>query len=112
MAEPTTSVAAGIGAILVKVFPGALGSLVSLWFVGEGLGWKQRAMSFAAGVVTAYYIGPLVIWFAHATEDSQKMGVGFAVGLFGLAITKELFKEINNADLIGTLKRRFFGRGE
>ncbi len=112
MAEPTTTFAAAAGAILAKVLPGAVGSLIALGFIGEGLSWRQKAISFASGVAVAYYVGPLVILLAHITEDSQKLGTGFLVGLFGLAVTKELFKEINSADLIGAIKRRFLGGGQ
>ncbi|HDR9288088.1 TPA: holin [Burkholderia multivorans] len=111
MAEPTTSTAA-VGALLWKLLPGAIGSLIALGFIGEGLTRKQKVVSFLSGAAVAYYVGPLVIWIAHITDDSQKLGTGFLVGLFGLAITKELFKEINTADLIGAIKRRFFGGGQ
>lgn len=107
MAEPTTSTAAG--ALLWKLLPGAIGSLVALGFIGEGLTWKQKAMSFLSGAAVAYYGGPAaVLWFSIADSGAQQT-IGFFVGLFGLAITKELFKEINNADFIGALKRRIFG---
>ncbi|MGG2041157.1 holin [Burkholderia gladioli] len=109
MADPTSSAVTAAVAILAKIVPGAVGSLIALGFIGEGLSWKQKAISFVSGVAIAYYVGPFVIMLAHITEDSQKLGTGFLVGLFGLAVTKELFKEINSADLIGAIKRRFLG---
>ncbi|MCW3701471.1 holin [Burkholderia cenocepacia] len=108
MAEPTTSAAAA-GAILWKLLPGAIGSLIALGFIGEGLTRKQKVVSFLSGGAVAYYGGPLIVaWFA-ITDSGAQQAIGFLVGLFGLAITKELFKEINTADIIGALKRRFLG---
>lgn len=107
MAEPTTSTAAG--ALLWKLLPGAIGSLIALGFIGEGLTRKQKVVSFLSGAAFAYYVSP---WFTSkfAIGDSgAQQTFGFLVGLFGLAITKELFKEINTADIIGALKRRFLG---
>ncbi|UQN68264.1 holin [Burkholderia multivorans] len=108
MAEPTTSTVA-VGTLLWKLLPGAIGSLIALGFIGEGLTRKQKVASFLSGAAVAYYGGPLiVVWFAIGDNGAQQ-AIGFLVGLFGLAVTKELFKEINNADFIGALKRRFLG---
>ncbi|UQP01399.1 holin [Burkholderia multivorans] len=109
MAEPTTSAVAAAGALLVKIVPGAVGSLIALRFIGDGLTGRQKAVSFVAGAAVSYFVGPLIVtWFA-ITDNGAQQAIGFLVGLFGLAITKELFKEINNADFIGALKRRIFG---
>lgn len=108
MAEPTST---AVGAILWKLLPGAAGSLVALGFIGEGLTRKQKALSFLSGATVAYFVGPLVVsWFAIKDSGAQQ-AIGFLIGLFGLAVAKELFKEINSADLIGAIKRRFLGGG-
>ncbi|PRH31911.1 holin [Burkholderia multivorans] len=108
MAEPTSSTAA-LGAILWKLLPGAIGSLIALGFIGEGLTRKQKAVSFLSGAAVAYYAGPLIVSCFAINDSGAQQDIGFLVGLFGLAITKELFKEINTADIIGALKRRFLG---
>ncbi|MBU9359758.1 holin [Burkholderia multivorans] len=108
MAEPTTSTAAA-GALLWKLLPGAIGSLIALGFIGEGLTRKQKVVSFLSGGAVAYYGGPLIVVWFSITDSGAQQAIGFLVGLFGLAITKELFKEINTADIIGALKRRFLG---
>ncbi|KUZ35284.1 hypothetical protein [Burkholderia territorii] len=109
MAEPTTSVVAAAGALLIKIIPGAIGSLIALRFIGDGLTGRQKAVSFVAGAAVSYFIGPAIVtWFA-ITDGGAQQAIGFLVGLFGLAIAKELFKEINDADFLGALKRRFFG---
>lgn len=109
MAEPTTSALAAAGALLTKIVPGAIGSMFALKFIGDGLTKRQKIASFAAGVAVAYYGGPFVIWLFSIPVGGPQQAIGFFVGLFGLAITKELFKEINNADFLGALKRRFLG---
>lgn len=109
MAEPTTSVLAAAGALLAKVVPGAVGSLIALRFIGDGLSGRQKAVSFASGAAVSYFIGPLIVAWFGISDNGAQQAIGFLVGLFGLAITKELFKEINNADFIGALKRRFLG---
>jgi hypothetical protein len=109
MAEPTTSVLAAAGALLVKIVPGAVGSLLALKFIGDGLTWRQKAISFCSGAAIAYYAGPWAVLLFGSNDARSQQAIGFFVGLFGLAITKELFKEINNADFIGALKRRIFG---
>ncbi|PRG76126.1 holin [Burkholderia multivorans] len=109
MAEPTTSAIAAAGALLAKIVPGAIGSLIALSFIGDGLTRKQKAVSFLSGAAVAYYGGPAAVSWFSITDNGAQQAIGFLVGLFGLAITKELFKEINNADFLGALKRRIFG---
>ncbi|WP_237171263.1 hypothetical protein [Pandoraea pulmonicola] len=79
---------------------------------GEGLTKKQKAMSFAAGAAMSYYLSPLVVMYFAITDAGAQQAFGFLMGLFGLALAKEVCKEINDADLIGALKRRLFGGRE
>ncbi|EML1597816.1 holin [Burkholderia cenocepacia] len=109
MAEPTTSAVAAAGALLLKIVPGAVGSLIALRFIGDGLTGRQKAVSFVAGAAFSYFVGPLIVVWCSIADSGAQQAIGFLIGLFGLAITKELFKEINNADFIGALKRRFLG---
>lgn len=109
MAEPATSAVAAIAALLAKIVPGAIGSLIALRFIGDGLSGRQKAVSFVSGAAVSYFIGPLIVGWFRITDSGAQQAIGFLIGLFGLAITKELFKEINNADFIGALKRRIFG---
>ncbi|VVE82582.1 holin [Pandoraea sputorum] len=109
MAEPTSGAVAAAVAVVVKVLPGAIGSLIALRFIGEGLTRKQKAMSFAAGAAMSYYLSPLVVMYFAITDAGAQQAFGFLMGLFGLALAKEVFKEINDADLIGALKRRLSG---
>ena len=112
MPEPTSTFAAmwlAIVKFLVPLLPGAVGSAVSLKFLGDGLNWWQKLSSFAVGMTCVIYVAPVLIdWFA-ITGSRIHSGIDFLVGLFALATCRELFKEINDADIIGALKRRFLG---
>lgn len=112
MAEPTSTFVAMCIAVLkylLPLLPGAVGSAIALKFLGDGLNWWQKGSSFAVGLSCAIYVSPIVInWFALTGEQTHS-GIEFLVGLFALATCREVFKEINEADIIGTLKRRFLG---
>ncbi|MEC5161842.1 hypothetical protein ACFDR9_004821 [Janthinobacterium sp. CG_23.3] len=112
MAEPVSTIAA-LGAALIApalaYLPGAVGAAVSLKFLGDGPSRSQKLISFAAGVACAVYVAPALIEFFSIGGAQVQAGVEFLVGLFALAIGRQLFIEINSADLIGALKRRYFG---
>jgi hypothetical protein len=112
MAEPVATLAA-IGAGIAKAalgsLPGAAGAAVSLKFLGGELSRSQRLISFIAGFACAIYVAPAVIDLFNISGARVHSGIEFLVGLFGLAVCRELFTEINSADIIGTIKRRYFG---
>lgn len=113
MPEPTSSALAAawlaVTKYLLPALPGAMGSAVALKFLGDGLNWWQKLSSFAAGLTCAVYVAPFLIeWFAVSGSRTHS-GIEFLVGLFGLATCREVFKEINEADIIGSLKRRYLG---
>jgi hypothetical protein len=115
MAEPVSTGAALVGAIaksVVAYLPGAAGAAVSLKFLGDGLTISQKLVSFAVGFACAVFIAPALVDFFHIGGERVHSGVQFLVGLFALATCRELFSEINSADLIGALKRRFLGGGQ
>jgi hypothetical protein len=115
MAEPVTTLTAILAAIAkaaLACLPGAAGAAVSLKFLGDSLTVSQKLISFMVGFACAVFIGPALIEFFHITGDRVHSGVEFLVGLFALATCRELFTEINNADIIGTLKRRYLGGGQ
>lgn len=115
MAEPISTVAALMAAIIkstVTFLPGAAGAAVSLKFLGDGLSFSQKLISFAIGFACAVYIAPALIEFFSIRGERVHSGVEFLVGLFALATCRELFTEINSADIIGALKRRYLGGGQ
>ncbi|WP_235922753.1 holin [Rugamonas aquatica] len=89
--------------------PGAAGAALSLKFLGGELGVGQKITSFAVGFVCACYLAPAAIDLFSIQGGRVHAGIQFLVGLFALATCRELFVEINSADLIGSLKRRFLG---
>ncbi|WP_025918220.1 hypothetical protein [Herminiimonas sp. CN] len=112
MAEPISTAAALFSAIIkaaLAYLPGAAGAAVSLRFLGEDLSFSQKIISFAIGFACAVYIAPALIDLFSIGGQRVHSGVEFLVGLFALATCRELFAEINSADLIGALKRRYLG---
>jgi hypothetical protein len=112
MAEPVSTLAAilaAIGKCALSFLPGAAGAAVSLKFLGDNLTLSQKLISFMVGFACAVFIGPALIEFFDISGARVHSGVEFLVGLFALATTRELFTEINSADLVGALKRRYLG---
>jgi hypothetical protein len=112
MTDPVTTGAAIVATALKSAatyLPGAVGAALSLKFLGADLTLWQKATSFAAGLACAGYVAPAAIEFWHIPGEHVPALLEFLVGLFALAVVRELFVEINSADLIGTLKRRFLG---
>lgn len=112
MTEPVSTGAALAGALIkaaAAFLPGAAGAALSLQFLGQALGWLQKLTSFAVGFTCAVYLAPAAIEFFHIEGERVRAGIQFLTGLFALATCRELFVEINSADLIGSIKRRFLG---
>ncbi|WP_426106361.1 holin [Massilia sp. TSP1-1-2] len=115
MAEPVLTLAAvftAVGKAAIACLPGAAGAAVSLKFLGDNLTMSQKLISFMVGFACAVFIGPAVVDFFHMTGPRVQTGIEFLIGLFALATCRELFTEINNADIIGALKRRYLGGGQ
>lgn len=114
MAEPTSTLAAltaAVAKLAISYLPGAAGAAVSLKFLGGELSRSQKWLSFAAGFACAIYVAPALIDLCGIQGVRVHSGIEFLVGLFGLATARELFAEINEADFLGALKRRFLGGG-
>nr|WP_254223845.1 hypothetical protein [Burkholderia multivorans] len=71
MAEPTTSTAA-VGALLWKLLPGAIGSLIALGFIGEGLTRKQKVVSFLSGGAGKAGVRAVQMYEARREQRNQK----------------------------------------
>ena len=112
MAEPITTLSALAAALLklaIAALPAAAGAAVSLKFLGEGLSRSQKLVSFLVGFACAVFIAPALIEYFSISGARVHSGVEFLVGLFALATCRELFTEINSADIIGAIKRKYFG---
>ncbi|GGD00142.1 holin [Undibacterium terreum] len=98
-----------ISKYILPLLPGAMGAAVSLSFLGDGINRWQKLTSFAIGFFFAIYVAPMLLELMSLKGEHVTPGVEFLVGLFALATCRELFKELNNADIIGSLKRKFLG---
>lgn len=92
---------------ILPLFPGAVGAALALKFLGEGIGRWQKVTSFAVGLASAAYVAPILVEWLSITSAKTQSGLEFLIGLFALAVTRELFKEINEADIIGSIKRKY-----
>lgn len=96
---------------LQPLLPGLMGAAVSMNFVGAGLPLLHRFVSLAIGTTCASYLAPgLVAWFELRGAAVQS-ALQFLIGLFALAIVREVFRELN-AGLVKKLRERFLGGGE
>lgn len=115
MAEPVATIVAILSSLMkaaISSLPGAAGAAVSLHFLGSELSRKQKLTSFVVGFLCAVYVAPALIEMFGVQGARVHSGIEFLVGLFGMATARELMAEINDADIIGTLKRRYFGGGK
>jgi hypothetical protein len=94
---------------LLLLLPGAMGAVVALKFLGEGLCWWQKLSNFLAGLSCAVYVAPVVVDWLDIINVRFVAGIEFLVGLFGLAIAREIFSEINDADILDAIKRKYLG---
>lgn len=62
---------------------GLVGALISLRWV-PGTTYMQRATNVGSGWGIAYFCGPIVAEFFGMTTPSSQLGLGFALGLFGV----------------------------
>lgn len=113
MSEPTSSAFEFWPAIrqyILPWLPGALGSAIALKFLGEGIGYFQRLTSFCSGLIFSAYISPAALEAAEITGEHIPNAINFAVGLFALAIVREVFKGINEGNFLGRLWDRLLDR--
>ncbi|MET3135600.1 hypothetical protein AAKU55_005912 [Oxalobacteraceae bacterium GrIS 1.11] len=82
MAEPV-STAAALGAAILKsalsCLPGAAGAAVSLKFLGDGLSFSQKLISFSVGFACAVYIAPALIELFNIGGERVHSGLEFGV---------------------------------
>ncbi|TDK68735.1 holin [Sapientia aquatica] len=95
--------------LLWTMLPGAMGSIVALKFLGDELSFGQKLTSFFSGLACAVYVAPILLTWFSIEGERVIAGVEFLAGLFSMVTCRELFKEINHADILGALKRRYLG---
>lgn len=94
--------------VLLPLIPSMAGAIVSLNFLGKGLSMYHKVSSVAVGVACAVYVAPAVIaWFGVDGKDLHA-SLQFLIGLFALAIGREIFREIENG-LVAKIRDKFLG---
>jgi hypothetical protein len=94
--------------VLLPIVPSLMGSVVSLNFLGKGLSIYHKISSVVVGVACAVYVAPAVItWFGVDGKDMHA-SLQFLIGLFALAVGREIFREIENG-LIAKIRDKFLG---
>lgn len=93
---------------LSPIVPALMGALVSLNFVGRGLSLCHKLSSVTVGVVCAVYVAPAVIAWFGIEEEKLHASLQFLIGLFALAIGREIFREIQNG-LIAKIRDKLLG---
>ena len=94
--------------VLLPLIPSLMGAVVSLNFLGHGLSIYHKVSSVLVGVACAVYVAPAVIaWFGVDGKDLHA-SLQFLIGLFALAIGREIFREIEHG-LITKIRDKFLG---
>lgn len=100
----------GVMTQLIELLPAIAGATVALQFLGRDLPLKHQLSSVAVGTLCAIYLTPaFTIWLSiegTAMHDSLE----FLVGLFSVAVGREIFREIESG-LLEQLRNKFFGGG-
>lgn len=95
----------------MPLIPSLAGAVVSLQFVRKGLSIYHKISSVCVGVACAVYVAPVVIsWFGIDGKELHA-SLQFLIGLFALAIGREVFREIENG-LIQRIRDKFLGGGK
>lgn len=81
--------------VLAKLFTSLAGSLVSLKFI-RGT-WTERVLLCFGGAVLSYHATPLITKYFEV--PSAEGLVGFALGLFGMALMAKIYEAVEYIDL-------------
>jgi hypothetical protein len=92
----------------MPLIPATLGALVSLQFVGRDLSFRHQVSSVFVSVVCAVYLAPVLVSWASIEGEQLHQSVEFLIGLFAIAIGREVFREIEGG-LVTRIRKRFLG---
>lgn len=97
--------------LLLPLIPSFFGSLVSLQFVGKDLSITHKISSVCVGTLCAVYVAPVVISWLGVDGSELHASLQFLIGLFALAIGREIFREIESG-LIARIRDKLLGGKE
>lgn len=95
----------GLGLKKASVIGGFFGSLISLKFIAQLNLWQGAATLFS-GWMLAAWTTPVVI-AGLTLSDKHEGGVGFLIGVMGMAVISNIFKAM--PDWIAAAKVKAFG---
>lgn len=89
-------------AVVVKVVPATLGTVVSLGFI-KGTALERLCMTIG-GISLAYYATPVSAhWLNMGTAEGVGL-VGFSIGLFGMTLVAKIHEALQAIDAIAVGK--------
>lgn len=109
MSHPLTS--SGAITQLIDLLPAIAGATVALQFLGRDLPLKHQLSSVVVGTTCAIYLTPAFTILFSIDGTAMHESLEFLVGLFSVAVGREIFREIENG-LLEQLRNRFFGGGK
>ena len=86
MSEPASGILAAAGTGIGTAVAQIAGQLVSLSFMAS-MPWHSKLVTIAAGLASAHYSTQAVLYFFPQHASIEEI-IGFACGLFGMAIIK------------------------
>lgn len=100
------SLAGALGIKKAVLIPAAIGAGLAV-MMGPRRTWPERLTTFLVGFfVSVYGTSPLVTLLGGAPGEYLG-GVGFVLGLFGMATADAAWRMIRDTDLAGIIKGRF-----
>ncbi len=105
-----TGIFSQIVSALAQYLPSFIGAVISLQFLGKGLSIYHRISSVAVGVACAVYLAPALILWLGVSGTAMSESLEFLIGLFAVAIGREIFREIEGG-LIHRVRDKFLGGG-
>ncbi len=103
------STLAALVATMVKLSPGFAGALVALMMMPSTATRGERLTAFLGGLTAALFIGPALVEWAGIISPRLDAGVGFACGVFGMAVVSEITAAIRTLK-IGDIARNWLKR--
>lgn len=99
MANETQSLIDGLGALMAKLWPGVLGSIVALRGMPADSTWGSRALSFFGGMGTSVVVTPGLCEWLGVSSQSIFALLSFLVGAFSMVVIGELTATVREVGL-------------
>jgi hypothetical protein len=108
--DPSGTTMVTLALITAQLLPAIAGALVSLKFVGPDLPLRHQLSSVAVGTVCAIYLAPAFISWFGLDGKALHESLHFLIGLFAVAVGREIFREIESG-LVERIRDTFFSGG-